>query len=87
MQQKLKERLVGAAVLVAVAVIFIPIILNDSSELDTIQGSNIPEKPDTNFSSRIIPILESALIIPRLCKPAYLRHSDAQDARIGLQVF
>ena len=59
MQQKLKERLVGAAVLVAVAVIFIPIILNDSSELDTIQGSNIPEKPDTNFSSRIIPILEN----------------------------
>jgi len=58
MQQKLKERLVGAAVLVAVAVIFIPIILNDSPETDSISGSNIPEKPDANFSSRIIPVIK-----------------------------
>ena len=59
MQQKLKERLVGAAVLVAVAVIFIPIILTDSPEPEAIQGSNIPEKPETNFSSRITPLLEN----------------------------
>ncbi len=58
MQQKLKERLVGAAVLVAVAVIFIPIILSDSPETDSISGSNIPEKPDANFSSRIIPVIK-----------------------------
>ncbi len=55
MEQKLKERLVGAAVLVAAAVIFIPIILTDSPEPDVILGSNIPD----NFSSRIIPILEN----------------------------
>ncbi len=36
MEQKLKERLVGAAVLVAIAVIFIPIILNDSPEIESI---------------------------------------------------
>ncbi|MFB3101489.1 MAG: SPOR domain-containing protein [Gammaproteobacteria bacterium] len=58
MEQKLKERLVGAAVLVAVAVIFIPIILSDSPETDLISGSNIPEKPDANFSSRIIPVIK-----------------------------
>lgn len=58
MEQKLKERLVGAAVLVAVAVIFIPIILSDSPETDSISGSNIPEKPDANFSSRIIPVIK-----------------------------
>jgi DedD protein len=58
MEQKLKERLVGAVVLVAVAVIFIPIILTDSPEPEAIQGSNIPEKPETNFNSRIIPVLE-----------------------------
>ena len=58
MEQKLKERLVGAAVLVAVAVIFIPIILTDTPEPEAIQGSNIPEKPETNFNSRIIPVLE-----------------------------
>ncbi len=59
MEQKLKERLVGAAVLVAVAVIFIPIILTDSPEPEAIQGSNIPEKPETDFRSRIIPVLEN----------------------------
>ncbi len=59
MQQKLKERLVGAAVLVAVAVIFIPIILTDSPEPEAIQGSNIPGKPETKFSSRIIPVIEN----------------------------
>ena len=65
MEQKLKERLVGAAVLVAIAVIFIPIILNDSQETESISGSNIPEKPETNFNSRIIPVLgddEKALL-------------------------
>ena len=59
MEQKLKERLVGAAVLVAVAVIFIPIIFTDSPETEVILGSNIPEKPETNFNSRIIPVIES----------------------------
>lgn len=59
MEQKLKERLVGAAVLVAVAVIFIPIIFTDSPETEVISGSNIPEKPETNFNSRIIPVIES----------------------------
>jgi len=59
MEQKLKERLVGAAVLVAVAVIFIPIILTESPEPEAIQGSNIPVKPETKFSSRIIPVIEN----------------------------
>jgi DedD protein len=59
MEQKLKERLVGAAVLVAIAVIFIPIILNDSPETESISGSNIPEKPETSFNSRIIPVIEN----------------------------
>jgi len=59
MEQKLKERLVGAAVLVAVAVIFIPIIFTDSQETEVILGSNIPEKPETKFNSRIVPVIES----------------------------
>jgi len=50
---------VGAAVLVAVAVIFIPIIFTDSQETEVIMGSNIPEKPETNFNSRIVPVIES----------------------------
>jgi len=59
MEQKLKERLVGAAVLVAVAVIFIPIIFTDSEETEVILGSNIPEKPETNFNSKIVPVIEN----------------------------
>ena len=59
MEQKLKERLVGAAVLVAIAVIFIPIILNDPPEIESISGSNIPEKPETTFNSRIVPVIEN----------------------------
>ena len=59
MEQKLKERLVGAAVLVAIAVIFIPIIFTESPETEVISGSNIPEKPETNFNSRIVPVIES----------------------------
>ena len=49
----------GAAVLVAVAVIFIPIIFTDSQETEVISGSNIPVKPETNFNSRIVPVIES----------------------------
>jgi len=40
-----KQRIVGAIVLVALGVIFIPIILDQGSEVSPISGSNIPEKP------------------------------------------
>jgi DedD protein len=65
MEQGLKERLVGAAVLVIIAVIFIPMLLDDRQEKDiVITDTNIPPKPenipippeDTDFSSRIVPL-------------------------------
>lgn len=57
MQRRLKERLIGAAVLVMLAVIFIPMILDDTKHTEsTITKSNIPAKPDTDFSSRIVPL-------------------------------
>ncbi len=60
MEQHLKERLIGAAVLVMLAVIFIPMILDNSSQIDsTITKTNIPAKPDGDFSSRIVPLQES----------------------------
>jgi DedD protein len=40
-----KQRIVGAIVLVALGVIFIPIILNQDSEESPISGTNIPNKP------------------------------------------
>lgn len=58
MQRRLKERLIGAAVLVMLAVIFIPMALDDSPQMDTIiTETNIPERPvQEEFSSRIVPI-------------------------------
>jgi DedD protein len=61
MQRRLKERLIGAAVLVMLAVIFIPMLLDNSIQQDSeINRTNIPEKPDNGFSSRIFPVPESS---------------------------
>ena len=47
MEQGLKERLVGAAVIVILAVIFIPMLLDDSEDGDIlITETNIPPKPE-----------------------------------------
>ena len=60
MNKRLKERLTGTAVLVMLAVIFIPMVLDNSNEHDArIIQTNIPPKPDLNFKSRIIPIEET----------------------------
>lgn len=57
MERHLKERLVGAAILVAIAVIFIPMLLDESPRReDRITGSNIPARPDHEFSSSIVPL-------------------------------
>jgi DedD protein len=62
MERRLKERLIGAAVLVMLAVIIIPMILDDGSDLDvSITETNIPERPKDNFSSRIVPLQDSDL--------------------------
>lgn len=62
MERRLKERLIGAAVLVMLAVIFIPMILNDSSETEVrIDRTNIPPRPEDDFSSRIVPLDEADL--------------------------
>lgn len=62
MERRLKERLIGAAVLVMAAVIFIPMILDDSSRNDSaITETNIPQRPDADFTSRVVPLKESDL--------------------------
>lgn len=56
-ERRLKERLIGASVLVMLAVIFIPMILDNSGQYDSeISGTNIPDRPGGDFSSRIVPI-------------------------------
>ena len=50
MNIQLKQRLVGAIVLVALAVIFVPMLLPGKGDLSgSIEGSNIPPEPDYRF--------------------------------------
>lgn len=57
MNEKLKQRLVGAVVLVSLAIIFIPMLL-DGGERSSMPmfGSNIPAKPDYAFEPLDIPL-------------------------------
>lgn len=56
MERRLKERLIGAAVLALAAVIFIPMILDNTSRRErAITETNIPGRPDEDFSSRVVP--------------------------------
>lgn len=69
----LKQRLVGAIVLVSMAVIFIPMILDGrNASVNYISKSNIPPKPEREFVSRVIPLSPSA--VP---EPEALEHSPA----------
>ena len=86
MEQGLKERLTGAAVIVILAVIFIPMLLDDTENQEiVITETNIPPKPEnmplpppaderiippeSNFSSRIIPVQEGPVVEEEVQKP------------------
>ena len=57
MDQRLKERITGTTVLVLLAVILIPLVLDDGRDVETrITATNIPEKPDEEFTTRLVPI-------------------------------
>jgi DedD protein len=57
MERRLKERIIGASVLVMLAVIFIPMVLDDSEHVETkITGTNIPARPESEFTSKIVPL-------------------------------
>ena len=72
MEQRLKERLTGLVVLILLALIVIPMLLDDTRRLDTgISTTNIPEKPDDRFTTRLIPILEQDEVL--------LAGEDAED--------
>ena len=69
MEKGLKERLVGAAVLVILGVIFIPVFLDNQKDNDLeISGSNIPPMPDNMPSisdkAGIIKHIESSIPEP-----------------------
>lgn len=59
MQQRLKERLVGAAILVVIVVIFIPMILTGPIDSDSITKTNIPDRPTEKFNSKLVPLTDT----------------------------
>ncbi len=62
MDRQLQQRVVGAAVLVAFGVIFIPIFLdNDALDTRVPNVSNIPPVPQGDFTSRVVPLSEEAI--------------------------
>ena len=59
MDEQLKQRLVGAAVLVLLAVIFVPMVLDRPPEPEVrIEHPTLPPRDETDFSSRIVPMTE-----------------------------
>ena len=66
MDEKLKQRMVGAAVLVSMAVIFLPMVLETASDThESITESNVPPQPKGAFQSRIVPATEAELQDPQ----------------------
>jgi len=60
MDSSLKQRLLGAAVLIALAVIFVPMFMSDSAprksaEMETTNLA-IPPAPDREFQQRVLPV-------------------------------
>jgi DedD protein len=83
MQRRLKERLIGAAVLVMLAVIFIPMLLDNSTQKETeITETNIPPRPDTRFSSRIKPVTDPSISRPEIA-PAKASETGITEALQG----
>ena len=58
MDSGLKQRLLGAAVLIALAIIFVPMFLGNSPPRETsaIQNLDIPPLPERKFETRTLPI-------------------------------
>ena len=67
---RLKQRLVGAVVLVALAVIFIPMLLSGGREMEMpVFGSNVPERTTEITSIKHIDIEEPHQTEPRQVNP------------------
>ncbi len=62
MEERLKRRLIGATVLVSLVVIFVPMLLEQGPVVSpTIDETNIPPRPEGDFSSRVLPVETESL--------------------------
>ena len=69
MEQRLKERLIGAAVLIVAALVFVPMLIDDARKPAAIAETNIPAKPATEFDSRLVPLPDPDEIVPQAPEP------------------
>jgi len=61
----LKKRLIGATVLVSLVVIFVPMLLQNEPVIEKgIDSTNVPTRPDGDFTSRILPMESEQLSLP-----------------------
>ena len=84
MDEKLKQRLVGAAVLVSLAVIFVPMILDERDRDMGEPGSNLPPAPDFEVRDHIRPI-ELPPPLPEDEAPADTENAVAESGQ-GIEV-
>lgn len=62
MNPQLKQRLIGAVVLISLAVIFIPILLDGNSSTRTRLAGKMPSPPDYKFETLEIPLQRPAKV-------------------------
>ncbi len=98
MDERLKRRLVGAMVLVSLAVIFLPMLVEEqTSDQVRLEQTNIPSKPvDGPFKSGIVPLPEDEPLIPPLeaetlantrPKDTPNNHAPPDKPRVGLSAW
>ena len=84
MDQQLKERLVGAVVLVAAGIVFIPMILSGAHERDRPPPRAVTPpaaaRPAGGFSSRIVPLAKPGAAAPGSGASATSGREPARDA-------
>jgi len=72
MDPALKQRLLGAAVLIALAIIFVPMFLSNSPQKQdsTTLNLDIPPEPDHKFETRTLPVAGPSAPVPNPAAPA-----------------
>jgi DedD protein len=84
MEEPLKQRLVGAAVLVGLAVIFVPMLIDERvADQPRIEESNIPPEPTPQageFTSRIVPLEPVQPVTPPSVNSAAAEPLDSMPA-------
>jgi len=75
----MKQRLVGAVVLVALVVIFVPMLLDDEPMVTSnITESNIPPQPKRDYPTKIVSKKEVKPLVPAVSKVESTKAADSK---------